>query len=195
MTAPDSSVTTWLGRLQEGDPDAAQKLWQRYHRDLVRLAYRKLRDAPRRVADEEDVVLDAFASFCKGVQENRFPQLGDRNNLWALLLTLTERRATQLRRRHLAQKRGGAAEPAELPLDRLVAPEPTPEFAALMAEQCERLLRVLDDRSLRQIAIWKMEGYTNAEIAARLGRVEVTVSRQLRLIRGLWQKELGDESE
>jgi RNA polymerase sigma factor (sigma-70 family) len=195
MTMSDSSVTTWLGRLQEGDPDAAQKLWQRYHQDLVRLAYRKLRDTPRRVADEEDVVLDAFASFCKGVQENRFPQLAARNNLWALLLTLTERRATQLRRRQQAQKRGAAAEPAELPIDQLVAPEPTPEFAALMAEQCERLLRVLDDRSLRQIAIWKMEGYTNAEIAARIGRVEVTVSRQLRLIRGLWEEELGDESE
>jgi DNA-directed RNA polymerase specialized sigma24 family protein len=51
------------------------------------------------------------------------------------------------------------------------------------------LLESLGDAVLRSIAVWKMEGYTNAEIAARLGCVEVTVERRLRLIRDTWARE------
>ena len=61
----DASVTQWIGRLKAGDPDAAQKLWERYFRRLVGLARKKLRAAPRRAADEEDVALSAFDSFCR----------------------------------------------------------------------------------------------------------------------------------
>src|SRR5262245_56689393 len=52
---PEASVTQWIDRLKAGDPDAAQRLWERYFRRLVGLARRKLRAAPRRAADEEDV--------------------------------------------------------------------------------------------------------------------------------------------
>ncbi len=60
----DESVSQWLGQLQAGDPTAAQKLWERYFRRLVGLARKKLRAAPRRAADEEDVALSAFTGFC-----------------------------------------------------------------------------------------------------------------------------------
>ena len=87
------SVTLWIGHLQAGDDGAAQKLWERYFRRLVGLARKKLRDTPRRAADEEDVALSAFDSFCRGVRRGRFPQLDDRNNLWRLLVTVTARKA------------------------------------------------------------------------------------------------------
>ena len=32
------SVTRWIGELKAGEPDAAQRLWERYFADLVRLA-------------------------------------------------------------------------------------------------------------------------------------------------------------
>jgi DNA-directed RNA polymerase specialized sigma24 family protein len=38
------------------------------------------------------------------------------------------------------------------------------------------------------VAVWKMEGYSNAEIAAKLPCVERTVERKLKLIRSLWQE-------
>ena len=69
----DGSVTGWLGRLRAGDPSAAQQLWQRYFQRLVGLARQKLRDVPRRVADEEDVALSAFDSFCRNAEQGRFP--------------------------------------------------------------------------------------------------------------------------
>jgi len=199
----DGSVTHWLQRLGDGDAAAAQPLWERYIDRLVRLAAEKLRGTPRRAADEEDVALSAFDSFCRGAARGRFPQLSDRDNLWALFFRITERKAINLARHEGAQKRGGgrvadqAAPPrsadssADSPVDRIADPEPTPEFAAQAAEEIPRLLKLLDDGQLRQIAIWKMEGDTNAEIADKLGCKVVTVERRLRLIRKTWEPEVG----
>jgi DNA-directed RNA polymerase specialized sigma24 family protein len=53
------------------------------------------------------------------------------------------------------------------------------------------LLGLLDDDSLRQIARLKLEGYTNEEIAERLGIVERTVERRLNRIRRQWMEALG----
>src|SRR5262245_27439563 len=62
------SVSHWIGLLKTGDPIAAQKLWEGYFERLVRLARSRLRDLPRRAADEEDVALSAFDSFCRGAE-------------------------------------------------------------------------------------------------------------------------------
>src|SRR5262245_57219294 len=61
--------------------------------------------------------------------------------------------------------------------------EPTPEFAAEVAEECRALLDRLGDDELRRIAVWKLEGYTNREIARGLGKSLATVERKLDLIR------------
>src|SRR5947209_526174 len=105
----DGSVTRWLGRLQTGDPAAPQQLWERYYRRLVALARTKLRDAPGLASDEEDLALSAFNSFFQGAGEGRFPQLGDRSNLWRLLVVITARKACNLKRDGRRQKRSGAA--------------------------------------------------------------------------------------
>ena len=198
---PSRTVNYWLQQLEAGDPAAARPLWERYFAQLVRLARDRLRGAPRRAADEEDVALSAFDSFCRGVAQGRFPRLNDRDNLWKLLMTLTARKAIDLVQHERRQKRGGGrvGGEEELPtspdgergLEQVVGPEPTPDFAVLVAEECGRLLDRLGDDGLRELALWKMEGYTNAEIAARLGCAEVTVERRLRLIRKSWEKEVG----
>src|SRR4051794_24633865 len=69
------SVTHWLDHLQAGDPTAAEKLWDSYFQRLVALARARLQGVPRSAADEEDVALSAFDSFCRGAQRGRFPQL------------------------------------------------------------------------------------------------------------------------
>src|SRR5919206_1363508 len=104
---PEASVTQWIDRLKAGDPDAAQKLWERYFRRLVRLARQKLRAAPRRAADEEDVALSAFDSFCRGLERGRFPQLQDRDDLWRLLVVITARKAVDQVQHEARAKRGG----------------------------------------------------------------------------------------
>jgi DNA-directed RNA polymerase specialized sigma24 family protein len=198
--ASDGSVTHWISLLKAGEHAAAQPLWEAYCRRLAGLARSKLRTAPRRAADEEDVALSAFDSFCRGAEQGRFPLLRDRNDLWHLLVVLTGRKALQLLRHECREKRGGgkvlpeadletADDPGEGALARVLGPEPTPEFAAQVAEELERLLGRLGDPALRSIALWKMEGYTHDEIAAKLGCVARTVERRLRVIRVLWGQE------
>jgi DNA-directed RNA polymerase specialized sigma24 family protein len=72
--------------------------------------------------------------------------------------------------------------------DQLWGREPTPEFAAQVAEEYQLLLAQLSDPELEAVAVWKMEGYTNEEIAAKLDCTLRTVERKLRIIRGLWQR-------
>ena len=76
-------------------------------------------------------------------------------------------------------------------LEQFVATEPTPEFAVQAAEEFDRLLALLPSEEMRSIAQWKMEGFTNEEIATRLGCVPRSVERRLRTIRICWE-ELGD---
>ena len=197
MTSANGSVTRLIPQLQAGDPAAVQRLWERYFRQLVGLARTKLLDAPLRLADEEDVALSAIDSFCRRAEQGHFPDLKDRDGLWALLVVLTARKVTDLLRHHQREKRGGgmvqgdsALRPAEGGsgaggFDELPGDDPTPLEAALLAEEVEALLAQLGDPVLRQVAVWKLEGYTNAEIAARLGCSEPTVERRLAIIRRL----------
>jgi DNA-directed RNA polymerase specialized sigma24 family protein len=183
------SVTRWIAQLRAGDQAAADPLWQRYFEQLVVLARGRLLRAPRRAADEEDVALSAFHSFCRAAEDGRFAKLNDRNDLWRLLVVLTTRKAAHLLRDGRRLKRGGGhAAENDVDLDLIVGESPEPEFVAEAAEECRRLLCRLDD-PLRSIAIWKMEGYTNEEIAARLSCVPRTVERKLRLIRAIWENE------
>jgi DNA-directed RNA polymerase specialized sigma24 family protein len=194
--AEEGSVSRWLGPLQQGDPDAAQQLWQRYFVSMVQLARKRLRLAPRGAADEEDIALSAFDSLCRNAADGRFPQLMDRDDLWRVLAVITARKASYLLRAEGRQKRGGAArhsdpeteDPAVL-LEQVFSREPSPELAAQVTEECARLLRRLTNDELRQVALWRMEGHTVEEIAGKLSCTPRTVKRKLQLIRILWEDE------
>jgi RNA polymerase sigma factor (sigma-70 family) len=193
--SPEGSVTRWLGPLRAGDPAAAQELWERYFRRLVGLARTKLQGAPRRAADEEDVALSAFDSFRRCAEAGRFPQLADRDSLWRLLVVITVRKAAHLVRDEGRQKRGVGPDPVTIPdaealLQEVLSQEPSPEFAAEVAEDCQRLLDRLGDRELQAVALLRMEGYTVEEVAERLGCAPRSVKRKLALIRTIWEKEM-----
>jgi DNA-directed RNA polymerase specialized sigma24 family protein len=198
-TPSGGSVTHWLQGLQAGDPAAVQPLWERYFRRLVGLARANLQSTRRQAADEEDVALSAFDSFCRHAERGHFPQLADRDSLWRLLVVLTARKAAHLARDQGRHKRGGSGRPAaealedeeESVLAQLLSREPDPAFAAQAAEEYRRLLAGLKDPELESVVVWRMEGYTVEEIAARLGCVPRSVKRKLRLIRGIWEGEVG----
>jgi DNA-directed RNA polymerase specialized sigma24 family protein len=189
----DGSVTNWLDPLRAGDPEAARALWQRYFQGLVALARQRLGAAPRAAADEEDVALSAFDSFCRGAQRGRFEQLLDRDGLWRLLVVLTARKASHLVRDQARHKRGGAA--GRRPMltedgsEWVPGREPSPEFAAEVAEQCRLLLARLADPELERIALARMEGYSVEEIADQLACAPRTIKRKLQLIRNVWEEE------
>lgn len=192
------SVTALLDRLKDGDPDSVEALWRRYFPRLVGLARARLRGRPRAVADEEDVALTAFESFCRRAEEGHFPLLKDRDGLWSLLVVMVARKAADAVKHQGRAKRGAGQAPVELPAAddstaggvlSLGGDTPTPEEAAILAEEVETLLVRLHDPALRSIAVWKLEGYTNAEIAAKQGCSVPTVERRLAVIRRLLRPE------
>jgi DNA-directed RNA polymerase specialized sigma24 family protein len=180
--------------------EAARHLWGRYFERLAHLARLRLRSKARGPADEEDVALSVFNSFFDGVAVGAFPKLGDRDDLWRLLVTITARKAANQIRREHQLKRGGGRVLGEAVLERadpdagrafaqVVGDEPSPEFAAMVAEELRLRLEGLKDDLLRQVALMRMEGYANEEIAARLDLSLRSVERKLEAIRKRWQPE------
>jgi DNA-directed RNA polymerase specialized sigma24 family protein len=190
----DGFVTRLIVMLKEGNRAVSQQLWESYFARLVGLARARLRNISGRVADEEDVALSAFDSFYRRAENGQFPRLEDREDLWQLLFVLTVRKAINLVNYQGRKSRGGGGVQSLTDLDLVGAEaifgaEPSPDLAAQLTEECQRLLARLPDESLRTVALWKMEGYTNAEIGARLGCVPQTVERKLRSIRKVWSNE------
>jgi DNA-directed RNA polymerase specialized sigma24 family protein len=188
----DGSVSHWIQLLRSGDHAAAQPLWDRYFRQLEALARGKLGARPLAAADAEDAALSAMDSVFRGIERGRFLQLHDRDNLIRLLVVVTARKVAHLVRDQNCQKRGGerGAGVMDIAIEEVIGNEPTPEFAAQVAEESDRLLNLLGRDDLRRVALWKLEGYTNDEIAEKLGRAPRSVDRKLGLIRSLWEKEM-----
>lgn len=191
----DGSVTRWIDQLHRGDAAAASQLWDRYFHRLVALARKKLADAPRGMADEEDVALSALESFCRDAEKGRFPDLEDRHDLWRILVVITVRKAGHLRRDETRQKRGGPVhaaeegESADRRLEALLSREPDPGTAALAADEHHRLMGLLGEDELRRVAQRRMDGGSVEEIARELGYAPRSIKRKLHLIREIWQKE------
>ncbi len=194
MSPSEHSISVWIERLRHSDPQAARVLWERFFARMVEVARRRLGTLPRRVADEEDAALSAFVRFQQAVQAGRLPRLEDRNDLWRVLFTLTQRVVSQQLRDLNRHKRGGGQVRGDSALhpaggESVEPADPTlgPDEVAAWQDELSRLLAALDDDQLRQIALRKLEGCTNAEIARELGCAEPTVERRLKLIRRSWE--------
>jgi DNA-directed RNA polymerase specialized sigma24 family protein len=186
MSDGSDTADEWVIRLRAGDPVAVRDLWDKYFDRMVALAREKLRGLSGRASDEEDVALSAFKSFCRAVEGGRCDEALSPDGLWALMMTLTARKAINLWRYETRDKRRRPTSDQGVNqqlLKKVVGREPEPEFIALMADECDRLFRRLDDPELKAIALCKLEGLTNAEIAKQLDLTHRTVQRKVRLIR------------
>lgn len=201
LSIDEDSVSQWLTQLGDDEPEVAEhKLFQRYFRQLVALASEKLRGTAGASRDAEDVALSALDSFFARFQRGDFMNLSDRTQLWALLVTITMRKAINRIEYQQASKRGsgmvycesdisGKGKDASFSvLTRIASKEPTPDMVAELAEQCRRRLDLLPDQRLRTIARMKLDGYSNAEIARELGIGRRTVDRKLYRIRREWME-------
>ena len=198
---PRGSISLLLDGLKGGDGRATQELWDRYCDRLVRLARDKLRNTKRRVADEEDVALNAFHSLCVGAKGGRFPALTDRGGLWGLLVFITAQKAAGQIVHWRRKKRGGGKvrghsvfdnDPAgsdQAGFDRVFLRAPGPATLNVWAEEYQKLIDRLGDDTLRKIAELSVQGYSVGEIAERLGRSRRMIHLKLRLIREISRAE------
>ena len=188
------TVSDWISSLKRGNPAATQKIWERYYQQLVQVANRRLRDLPQRAADKEDVAQEAFANFFRAIEQNRFPKLDDRNDLWHVLLAIVDRRAKDRMRHDFAAKRGSgdvkgesavAAGSSEFGIHEVEGRIPEPETVDGLIDLLRTNWRVFDDATLCQIAVDKLQGYENREISDRCQISLRGVERKLNLIRRL----------
>jgi RNA polymerase sigma factor (sigma-70 family) len=195
------SVTRLIEQLRSDDQsareDAARGLWERYVPALLDLARHHLDKKLLHREDEDDVLQSMYASFCIRQRRGSFV-LSGRDDLWKLLVTVTLRKARNTARRHRQQTRDyrrercrdgwdpGQNGPADELLD---VSGPKPDDAAAFNEELERGLRALGDPVLRRIALFKLEGFTNKEIALELDNcTERTIERKLARIRNKWAR-------
>ena len=200
MSDSEHSISAWLDGIKNGESRCAQNLYQEVYDRLTRLARRRLSDRPLGFADEEDVALSAFHSFCTRAAEGKFPQLAHRDDLWKILITITCRKCGKYLEHERAQKRGGGvrhnwASVGDIDRSSGGIQDPSddaspPDLVALVADQCRHLLDILGDDTLRQVAVWKAEGFTDQEVATKLDCVVRTVERKVERIRLIWSKQM-----
>jgi len=196
---PEGSVTRLIQFLRSDDAAerdlAARLIWSRYFRDLLELARNNLNKRVRRREDEEDVLQSMYKSFCLRQQRGEF-DLASRDALWKLLVTITLRKARNAAKKQMREKRDvgrertiaeqDEGESAQWALEQMDAAGPSPAEAAVLNEALERRLEALADPELRQIALLRLEGYTNREIADQFDCTERSIERRMERIRNKW---------
>lgn len=190
MRMQPANEATWIGALNAGDRSAADMLWQVYHQKLLKLASRQLGGQTSAMANEEDVVVSAFKSFYRAVDEKRVSDL-EADDIWRLLVTITGRKAIKLIRHEKADKRGlDVTDSDDNLLETIIGEEPDPEFTMAVVDQFKHLNDKLVDEEMRLLVYRKLEGYGNAEIAQELNCSVRTIKRRLEIVRGFLQEEL-----
>jgi len=192
----EQSVTRWIAGLKAGDEIAAAAIWERFFFRLRDYARGKLGPTARRAVDEEDLALSAIYALCIGAQDGRFPQLANRNDIWQILVMIAARKASNARRRGHVRREVSESD-AEIHADLMGVTELANENSAELFDSlnihCEELLARLDDR-LRHVALLKLSGYTNEEIAGLRNRGLSTIERYLQLIRSIWSESVEEEA-
>jgi DNA-directed RNA polymerase specialized sigma24 family protein len=192
------SLTLCVQNLRSPDAqqrdEAARIIWERFSTRLQSLVRRHLDNRIRRREDEQDILQSMYASFCTGQLEGMSPP-SSREELWKLLVRITMCKVVNTAHRHMAARRDVRRERADAKarrpgdslfprwmLEHVDRAQPSPEEKLIVLEEIKRLLQALPEE-LRAIVLWKLEGFTNADIASKMGRTVRCVELKMQLVR------------
>jgi RNA polymerase sigma factor (sigma-70 family) len=150
-----------------GEEDALAALYNRFGRTAYGLALRVVRDAEL----AEDVVQEAFLSLWRTA--GRFVPERSRAGTW--LLTLVHRRAVDLVRREERRR----AEPIESAPEAADAAAEEAPWLRLERERVQVALASLPDAQREAIELAYYGGFTQAELADRLGQPLGTIKSRM----------------
>jgi DNA-directed RNA polymerase specialized sigma24 family protein len=196
------SVSHWLANpsstLCDEGPDL---LWKRFGMRLVRLARKQLKFIQDRTYDAEDLAQSAFGELHRGIDAGNFSALANRKQLWKLLVTISLNKSRNVRRDNLRHKRRHSkltSAAAHLHLGRILDdPKRSPEWVAMVADQCEFLLTLLDQSDpsgkLRRIALMRLDGVSKTQIAIAIGCTRRTVLARIDWIQSIWLEQSIEE--
>ena len=191
MQQEPGSITHWLSKLQAGQSEAAEPIWIRYQAKLVSIATQQLAENPDRSVDGEDLVQSSFGNVCLAVQNGKYPDIDNREDLWGLLYIATVNRVREHYRELRALKRSQISSTQAIDPS-ILADLQTPFAEAQMADLLEYLLSRLDSEDpshlLRQIALLYLDDHSASSIAKILRKRKTSVLISLRFIRSIWQE-------
>ncbi len=191
MQHEPGSITRWLNNLRAGQSQAAAPIWRRYQAKLVSLASQQLEANPDRAVDGEDVVQSSFRNVCLAVQNGKYPDIDNREDLWGLLYIATVNRVRQHYRELKAVKRSHISSRQTLKPS-ILEDLQSPFAEAQMADLLEYLLSRLDledpSHLLRKIALLYLDDHSASSIAKLLQKRKTNILISLRLIRSIWQE-------
>ena len=195
----EGSITRVIRRMQSGDEEGADLLWQRFYIRLTLLVKDRLRSQLGALSDEEDLALESLTELFRGLLDGKYPSLDNREAFWRLLVTVATRNVIDEINRENRQKRGAGRVYHESAFGDVNSDDPaffeqiasttqTPDVQLMITERCTDLLESLTNESLQAIAIMKTAGSTNHEIGTALGLSLRSVERRLAEIRRCWSE-------
>jgi RNA polymerase sigma factor (sigma-70 family) len=164
------------------EQSALAELYDRFGRPAYGLALRILRDESL----AEDAVQDAFLAVWRTAP--RFVPERGKASTW--ILTLVHRRAVDLVRRE-ERRRTDALDPETAPGDRS-PPVDEEAWLRLQRERVQSALRQLPDQQREAIELAYYGGFTQSELAERLGQPLGTIKSRMFLGLGRLRELLGD---
>jgi RNA polymerase sigma-70 factor (ECF subfamily) len=175
-----------------GNQDAARQIVDRYVDKLVALARRRISQRLASRVDPEDVVQSVFRTFFGRIKAGQFV-IEDQDDLTKLLVSITVHKTLRQVEFHQAAKRATSQEATQASLShermqQLLDREPTPEEANTFLDQLEHFLNKLTPFE-RRVLEFRMDGYTNEEIAGELGTYDRKIRRVMERIREQAEKE------
>jgi RNA polymerase sigma-70 factor (ECF subfamily) len=176
-----------LAQWRAGDEQAARQLFDRYVSQLLALARRRISQRIAGRVDAEDIVQSVFRTFFKRAREGQF-HIEDPEDLCKLLARITVHKTLRQVAFHKRGKRDVGMEAGQGDEDHdhlmaVLASEPTPDETAVFLDELEHYLAKMTDED-RRILEMRMDGYSNVEIAGKLGITDRKIRRLMERIRG-----------
>lgn len=170
---------SWIEKIKQGDPRAADAIWDECFPELIRYAQGRLRGMPAMREAAEDVALSALKSFMARAQAGKFHQLEHAEHMWKILYCIAGCKAAAYRRKKSNQSL-------------TISPETIQQTVSAtdgIQEVMNDLLGMLNDDAMRAIGKHHLFGYNNKEISEKVNCSTETVRRKLITIKEKWTRE------
>lgn len=190
MQDNDQGDRTLAQECEAGNERAFEAIFERYGDKLIKVAGKRISERLASRIEAEDVVQSVFRTFFGRVQEHRFT-FQHADDLWKLLVSMTLNKLRNKVDFHTAAKRdvdaeqplGGGTSSFPSAFDP-TGQEPSPEAVVAFLDLLENFMKDLRPQD-RRILEYRLQGWTQDEIAREVCCTERTVRRVIDRIRVL----------
>jgi RNA polymerase sigma factor (TIGR02999 family) len=163
-----SDVSLILSAIEQGDPQAAERLLPLVYEELRRLAARKLaQEKPGQTLDATALVHEAYLRLVESERRSSPPSWEGRSHFFAAAAEAMRRILIENARKKSRHKRGGSLIRKELDTSNLAAPEVSDDLLAL--DEALTRLAAKDESAAKLVQLRYFAGMSIPEAAEMLG--------------------------